>query len=152
MVGELQNVPNVDGGYTSNPAQAIAYVSAHDDLNLYAQIETVAPDKDTKALDKFAMSIVLTSNGVPFIFQGDEFLYSHALNNTEEPFTWIDDMGNQEPENVKDNLDTFDFYRSLILMRKNHPAVFSMNADDTRNNSGFLDGSRIGNNVVMRQV
>jgi len=114
----------VDGIEVSSPNETINYDSVHDDLCLWDKLEVSAgnvPENLRINMDKLAAGIVLTSQGVPFIHAGDEFLRSKKLvsnsyNNNDpdvNPINW----------GLKaKNKDVFNFYRGLITLRKAHPA------------------------------
>lgn len=108
----------------ASPNETINYASVHDDLCLWDKLQVSAPTvpKNLRInMDKLAAGIVLTSQGVPFIQAGDEFLrsknlVSNSYNDNDpqvNPVNW--DLKTQHQE-------VFDFYQGLISLRKAHPA------------------------------
>ena len=108
----------------ASPNESINYASVHDDPCLWDKLQLSAPDVPENLrinMDKLAAGIVLTSQGVPFIHAGDEFLrsknlVSNSYNDNDprvNPINW--NLKTQHPE-------VFDFYRGLIALRKAHPA------------------------------
>ncbi|TDL32080.1 type I pullulanase [Jeotgalibacillus sp. S-D1] len=60
-----------------DPEQVVQYVEAHDNLTLWDKLEKTNPnatEEEKKAMHKLGSSIVLTSQGVPFIHAGQEFM------------------------------------------------------------------------------
>lgn len=64
--------------WAANPLQHISYVSCHDDHCMRDRLEiaTKATEKDRIEMVKLAQTAVLVSQGIPFIFNGEE-VYRH---------------------------------------------------------------------------
>lgn len=61
--------------FTGTPDQSINYISAHDNLCLWDKIKEAGVTGDyAQRIVKFGHGILLTSQGIPFIHAGDEFL------------------------------------------------------------------------------
>jgi pullulanase-type alpha-1,6-glucosidase len=71
------------GGYTSQPQEAISYVSAHDNETLFDKIVLAAPPELPMAerlrMQHLALGCVALSQGVPFFHAGSEMLRSKSL-------------------------------------------------------------------------
>lgn len=133
--------------WASQPTQMISYVSCHDDMCLADRIKATLPADATIeeriALHKLAETFVFTSQGVPFIFTGDEVMR--------------DKKGVHNSYNSPDNINTvdwkqkttyrgvFDYIKDLIALRKAHPAFRMGNADLVRKHMEFLpvEGSNL---------
>jgi pullulanase len=107
-----------------SPTETVNYASAHDDLCLWDKLRTSAP-KAPEALrenmDKLAAGIVLTSQGIPFLHAGDEFLRSKNLNSNS--YNDNDPRVNPIDWSLKTkHKDVFNYYRGLIALRRAHPA------------------------------
>lgn len=67
------------GPYAKNPSQVISYVDCHDNNILWDKL-AISNASDTmlarKEMQKLALTIVLTSQGIPFLHAGTEFLRS----------------------------------------------------------------------------
>lgn len=120
-------------GFAKDPTQSINYVSAHDNLCLFDKIEKSCPEfayQDRVRLNQFALSVLLTSQGIPFISQGSEFLYTknghHNAYNAGDKVNAID--WNRKSENES----TFLFTRDLIRLRKDQSALRMECANDVR--------------------
>jgi pullulanase len=127
--------------FTNRPSESINYVTAHDNLNLWDKIMKVAGQDITtnphaviteaNPLDNahvkrslLANGIVLTSQGIPFIHAGEEFLRSKYGNHNSYKSP---DSINQIRWELKDQYKpVFNYYQGLIELRKSHPA-FKMN-------------------------
>lgn len=109
--------------WAATPAQCLNYAACHDDLLLWDQLLRATPtasEPEHIAMDVLANTIVFTSQGVPFLPVGDEFLRTKqgAGNSYNLP-----DSINQLPWDRKARYPAvFDFYRRLIAMRRAHPA------------------------------
>jgi len=107
-----------------SPNETVNYASAHDDLCLWDKLLTSAPtvpEALRENMDKLAAGIVLTSQGIPFLHAGDEFLRSKNLNSNSY------DDNNPRVNPIDWSLktkhkDVFEFYRGLIALRRAHPA------------------------------
>jgi pullulanase len=131
-----------------SPNETINYVSAHDDLCLWDKLTlstTGVPEPLRKNMDKLAIGVILTAQGVPFIHAGDEFLRSKTLN--------ANSYNNNDPQvnpinwSLKDkNQDIFNFYRGMIALRKAHAAFRMADKEMVDRSLHFLEN--VPSNVV----
>lgn len=116
--------------WASEPAQSIGYVSSHDNNTLFDKLTIACPDAslaDIKRMHKLANAIVLTSQNVPFLHAGVELM--RTKKGVENSYNQPDSV-NQINWNWKtENEDIFSYYKSLIELRKAHPA-FRMHTRD----------------------
>ena len=128
------------------PTQMISYVSCHDDMCLADRLKATMPDatdEERASLHKLAETFVFTSQGVPFIFAGDEMMRDkkgiHNSYNSPDSINTID------WRNKTIHHDVFDYVRELIALRKNHPAFRMGDADKVRQYMEFLpvEGSNL---------
>lgn len=126
-------------GFAKDPVQSINYVSAHDNLCLFDKIEKSCPEfayQDRIRLNKFALSVLLTSQGIPFLSQGAEFLYTknghHNAYNAGDSVNAIDWKRKNENESV------FTFTRDLIRFRKDQSALRLGCANDVRKRTSLF--------------
>lgn len=134
--------------WTNNPTEQISYVSCHDDMclvdRLKASIASLTDKNIPEAIrtaellriDKLAQTSVFTSQGVPFILAGEEMLRDkkgvHNSYNSPDSinqFTWT---------NLQKYPQAFAYYKSLIQLRKNHPAFRLSTGDKVRQHLEFL--------------
>jgi len=109
--------------WAAGPSQTISYVSCHDDNTLFDRLKLGNPnatESDIIKMDKLSQTIVLTSQGVPFIHSGAEMLRTKKgianSYNLPDSINEIDWSRKFKYNNV------FNYYKGLIAMRKNHPA------------------------------
>ena len=146
LIGEAGHEENIKfgilgaiDGWAKEPTQMIAYVSCHDDMCLVDRLHATAPnatEAEVIALDKLAQTAVFTSQGIPFIFNGEEVLRDKkgVHNSYKSP-----DSVNAIDWNHKTTYrDVLDYYCGLIAMRKAHPAFRQGSADLVRKNVEFL--------------
>ena len=128
------------------PTQMISYVSCDDDMCLADRLKATMPDatdEERASLHKLAETFVFTSQGVPFIFAGDEMMRDkkgiHNSYNSPDSINTID------WRNKTIHHDVFDYVRELIALRKNHPAFRMGDADKVRQYMEFLpvEGSNL---------
>ena len=128
------------------PTQMISYVSCHDDMCLADRLKATMPDatdEERASLHKLAETFVFTSQGVPFIFAGDEMMRDkkgiHNSYNSPDSINTID------WRNKTIHHDVFDYVRELIALRKNHPAFRMGDVDKVRQYMEFLpvEGSNL---------
>ncbi len=128
--GHAQFLLNIKGQSTDggievvSPNETINYVSAHDDHCLWDKLLLSTPDVPERFrinMDKLAVGIVLTAQGVPFLHAGDEFLRSK--NRVSNSYNSNDPRVNPIDWSLKSShREVFDFYRGMISLRKGHPA------------------------------
>ncbi len=116
-----------DRMFGARPEQSINYISAHDNLCLrdrslaWAAQNGRSGDSGYLArVQEFGTGIILTSQGIPFLSEGDEFLRTKGGNtnsyNTETPniIDWKMRVANE---------DVFNYFKNAIAIRKSHPAL-----------------------------
>ena len=126
--------------WAAQPTQMISYVSCHDDMCLADRIKATLPAKATVEerirLHKLAETAVLTSQGVPFIWTGDEVMRDKkgVHNSYCSP-----DSINVIPWQQKSlYADTYNYIKEMIALRKHHPAFRLGDADKVKEHLEFL--------------
>ncbi|MGY5451624.1 alpha-amylase family glycosyl hydrolase [Agarivorans sp. MS3-6] len=143
--------------YAADPEQSINYISAHDNFGLWDkvylstasnvqqdsshQVISFNPPSDlgyAKRVVNFGMGMVLTSQGIPFIHAGDEFLRTKTNNQQiNSPSAWNygahggthntynapDSFNAIRWGNKADNAATFNYFKQLIALRRNHAGL-----------------------------
>ena len=146
IVGAIQH-PGVDyskvnysnAPYATETTQMIAYVSCHDDMclvdRLKASIKDITIDELIR-LDLMAQTVVMTSQGVPFMLSGEEMLRDKkgVHNSYESP----DSINHLDWNNLERYPQVMEYYKNLIALRKAHPAFHMGSADMVRRNLDFL--------------
>lgn len=125
--------------WAAQPTQFISYVSCHDDLCLADRLKLTQPGAgkdELKALQKLALTAVLTSQGVPFIFAGDEVMRDKQ--GVHNSFNSPDSINTIRWALKHENRDLFDYVSGLIALRKAHPAFRLGDAGLVRKHLEFL--------------
>jgi pullulanase len=115
--------------YASQPSNTITYAECHDNHVLWDKLALSTPrsnEVERKEMHKLALSIVLTSQGISFLHAGTEFLRSKKGN--ENSYNAGDSINAIDWEQKTKNKDVFDYVKTLIKIRKGHPA-FRMKTD-----------------------
>ena len=124
--------------YAESPEMIVNYVSCHDDLSLTDKLKKSMPDAteaERLAAAKLAQTIVLTSQGTPFIFAGEEvFRDKKGVHNS---YKSPDSINAIDWNNKTKYKDQFEYYKNLIALRKAHPAFRMTNAADIARNLKF---------------
>jgi pullulanase len=115
-----------DPMFGARPEQSINYIGVHDNLCLRDRILAWAAQNGRSGdsgylarVQEFGSGIVLTSQGIPFLSEGDEFLRTKGGNansyNTEAPniIDWNLRVSNE---------DVFNYFKNALAIRKSHPA------------------------------
>ena len=129
-----------DTCWASEPSQMISYISCHDDMclrdRLHASLPGISEDELLR-LDKLGQTVVFTSQGIPFIYAGEELFRTkqgvHNSYNSPDAINAIDWSFKAR------YADLYDYYRGLIALRKAHPAFRLGDADLVREHLEFLD-------------
>lgn len=153
IVGAVKH-PQVDNdlvnyskaSWAEQPTQMVSYVSCHDDMclvdRLNASVPGITPQELIK-LDKLAQTAVFTSQGIPFIYAGEEVMRDKkgVHNSYQSP----DSINAIDWKRKVEHADVFAYYKGLIQLRKNHPAFRMGDADLVRKHLEFLpvEGSNL---------
>lgn len=122
------------------PFQTITYVSCHDNHTLYDRLKISNPDATEAELiqmHKLAGAMVLTSQGVSFLHAGVELL--RTKNGDENSYNKPDEINQFDWSRKSQYKAVYNWYKSLIQLRKNHPAFRMTSAEQIRQNLTFLD-------------
>ena len=109
--------------YAAQPSQTVTYAECHDNHTLWDKLAISAKDAtdaQRKEMHKLALSIVLTSQGIPFLHAGTEFLRSKK--GVENSYESPDNINEIDWDLKTTNKDVTDYVKSLIQLRKAHPA------------------------------
>ena len=128
--------------YTNHPTQVINYVSCHDDMCLTDKLRASMPEADEKSLQRYArlaQTIVFTSQGVPFMFTGEEiFRDKKGVHNS---YCSPDEINAIDWSLKQQNREQFDYYRNLIQLRKSHPAFRLATAEEVCKHLQFIENT-----------
>lgn len=158
IVGSVQH-PQVDytkvnyskAPWAAEPYQTISYVSCHDDNTLWDRLKISNPSASEAELikmDKLANTIVFTSQGVAFLHAGEEML--RTKNGVANSFQSPDAINELDWARKAKYKEVFDYYKSLIALRKHHPAFRMPSAQMIREHLKFIDTK--DQNLIAYQI
>jgi glycogen operon protein len=84
---------------------------------------------------KNALTILLTSRGIPMLLAGDEFANTQSGNNNA--YCQDNEISYLNWEDLDRNRDLYDYVRNLIAFRKAHPILRSASYDFSHNDTGY---------------
>jgi pullulanase len=131
IVGSV-NHPQIVYGYVdtskkpwaNSPDQCINYVSCHDNYTLWDKLKQSSPkvsDEDLRKMVMLAGALLLTSQGVPFLHSGMEFCRSKGGHGNS--YKSSDSVNQIDWARKAEYREVFEYYKKLIKLRKNHPAL-----------------------------
>ncbi len=136
------NMQQVGGNHlpwNDDPTQFISYVSCHDDMCLVDRLRASVPNLTPEMLvrlDCLAQSVVMLSQGVPFMLSGEEMLRDkQGVHNSYQSPIEINALPWQ---NLQRYPQVFTYYQRLIALRRHHPAFRLGNANLIRQHLSFL--------------
>lgn len=129
--------------FSDSPLETINYVECHDNHTLWDRLlistaeNAAVTEADRRAMGKLAAAIIFTSQGIPFIQCGQEFLRSKSgdHNSYDKP----DAVNMIRWREKVENHDVVEYYRGLIELRRAHPIFRFETADEVRSAVKFLD-------------
>jgi pullulanase len=113
--------------FSAAPEQSINYISVHDNLCLYDKVTEwqsangQTGQSTTDSLIAYGFGIVLTSQGIPFMYEGDEFQHSKSDNDNSDTTEY--DLVWSNLENNSYDAATYAYVQGLIALRKAHPSL-----------------------------
>jgi pullulanase len=125
--------------YTNNPDEVINYVSCHDNNTLYDKLKLSRPDaseEDLVKMHKLANTIVLTSQGIPFLHAGVEM--KRTKGGVHNSYNKPDSVNQINWDWKFENKDLVAYYKNLIALRKAHPAFRMPTNEMVQKNLLFL--------------
>jgi pullulanase len=125
--------------HAPQPTQFIGYAARSDGYSLSDRLRKALPGLTTErmiALDKLAQTAIFTSQGIPFLSNGEELLRTKkGLDYTSHS----SDLVNAVEWSYKElYYDVFSYCRSLIQLRHRHPAFRMGNAESICRHLEFL--------------
>ncbi len=137
---EHPEVKHSEAAWCAAPTQHISYVSCHDDHNMRDRLEHISPkasEQELIAMVKLAHFGVFTSQGIPFIFCGEEMFRSkYGEKNTYN----MPDKYNAIDWALKSKYnDLVEYVKALIALRKAHPAFALQTAERVREHLSFIE-------------
>jgi pullulanase len=130
IVGAVQH-PQIDyskvnyaqAPWALEPTQCVNYVSCHDDLTLFDKLKISNPEASEEEIikmQKLSAAILLTSQGVPFLHAGADFLRTKGGN--DDSYKSPDSVNQLDWARKAQYLQVHEYFKGLITLRKNHSA------------------------------
>ena len=125
--------------WAASPLQHISYVSCHDDHCLRDRLNeaTKATEAEKLAMDKLAQAAMYTSQGIPFIFNGEE-VFRHKYG-TKNSFCSPDSINAIDWKLKTQYSDLCDYYAALAAIRHAHPGFCLGDAALVQEKLEFID-------------
>jgi len=129
--------------FADAPLETINYIECHDNHTLWDRLVISTVDNSTvteavrRAMDKLAAAALFTSQGIPFMQSGQEFLRTKGgdHNSYDKP----DAVNMIRWRGKAEHHDVFEYYRGLIALRLEHPLFRLRTAEEVRRAVKFLD-------------
>lgn len=134
-----------------NPSQSVNYVSAHDNLTLWDKFAVTNPDATELQrieMDKLSNAIVLTSQGMPFLHAGVDFL--RTKDGDENSYKSSDEINALDWSLKEQHSEVFNYYKGLIAVRKAYPA-FSLDTQEEIQNRLHFFSTDANSEVVLHE-
>jgi pullulanase len=120
---DLSKVNYSKKAYSAAPWNVITYCECHDNNTLWDKLSLSCKDatkEDLVKMHQLALTIVLTSQGIPFLHAGTEFLRNKK--GVENSFNAGDSINHIDWSMKSENKEVNEHVKSLIALRKAHPA------------------------------
>lgn len=134
----FEKVNYTKSSWALEPNQTIVYASCHDNHTLWDRLQIANPTRSVQeriSMQKLALGIVLTSQGISFLHAGCEFL--RTKNGVENSFESPDAINQLDWVRRDENVAVTHYIQQLIKLRKTHPAFRLGNASDIRQHLTF---------------
>ena len=137
---DYSNIIHANAPYATTPAQVINYVSCHDDPCVVDKLKATRPEAtmdEIIKMDLLAQTVIFTSQGVPFIYAGEEVLRDKKM--VHNSYNSPDSINEINWSNKATYNNVYQYYRSLIQLRKSHPAFRMNTAESVTENLQFIE-------------
>ncbi|WP_156575603.1 type I pullulanase [Bacillus luti] len=126
-----------------DPEQVLTYVEAHDNHTLWDKLELTNPGDSEdvrKQMHKLSSSILLTSQGIPFLHAGQEFMRTkYGDHNSYKSPDSINQMDWLRRAAFNNEVD---YMKGLIELRKKYPAFRMTSAEQIKKQVSFIDAPK----------
>ena len=126
--------------WANSPAQCVNYVSCHDNYTLFDKLQYSCPEASAETIERMArlaFGIIFTSQGVPFVFAGDEMLRSKGGH--PDSYRSPDYINQIDWTRKTSYPGLVNFVRSCIELRHQHPAFRISDGNMVREKLRFLE-------------
>ena len=138
IVGGIRYSDNLQTWGEVDPNQVVNYIECHDNHTLYDKLSlTVNNAEEIKYMSRLGASIILLSQGIPFLHAGQEFLRSK--NRVENSYNAPDSINNISWRRKAENIDTFNYVKGLIALRKSYSEFRMKSVEEIKNRLIFIN-------------
>ena len=126
--------------YASGPHQTMSYCECHDNHNLWDKLKLSNPDAPEalrEEMHRLALTIVLTSQGIPFLHAGSEF--RRTKQGVENSFNSGDGVNAIDWDFKTRHSDLNAYVQRLLKMRRTHPAFRLGTTEEISSRIRFLE-------------
>ncbi|NLU53203.1 MAG: type I pullulanase [Clostridiaceae bacterium] len=126
--------------FAVSPCQCVNYVASHDNLTFFDKLIASTKGKseeELKTMTKLGSAIVITSQGIPFMLSGTDFM--RTKKGDENSYKSPDDINAIDWELKSKYMDVFEYHKGLIALRKAHPAFRIKTAEEVASKLKFID-------------
>ena len=139
------------------PTYTVNYASCHDNYTLMDKLNVAAADateEERIKMNNLTAAIYMTSQGIPFIHAGEEFLRTKVAEDGEiihNSYNSPDYVNKLRWSNLEDEkyADVYDYYKGLIEFRKNHEALRLTTASDV---SSYVSSYTVGDSLLLFKI
>jgi pullulanase len=135
------NSPGFTVTYASSPKEALQLVSSRQGFTLFDQLNEGGRETLQQVIRRnmLANSLIMTSQGIPFVYSGEELLRSRGgiPNTAMSP----DSISRLDWRNKTYYNDYYEFCRGMVELRKLHPAFRMASAQQIQKTVRFLNTS-----------
>ena len=155
ILGGIASTKHNINAWHLDPAKTINYVSAHDNNTLFDKLRlTNVTVSNAELLQVQANAIILTSQGIPFLHAGVEFMRSKPLsgggydhNSYESP----DSVNQLRWDRKYTYREVFEYYKDLIQIRKDYQQFRMTSASEINSRITFLTTDQ-GNKAIAFKI
>jgi len=135
---DMGKINHSSDAWAAEPTQCISYVSCHDDMMLTDRLMASVDLQpgEMERLDMLAQTAVLTSQGIPFLWNGEEVMRNKK--GVHNSFCSPDSINAIDWNLKSENHQLYVYYQLLIQLRKAHPAFRMGKAADVIEHVSFL--------------
>ncbi len=126
-----------------DPEQVVTYIEAHDNHTLWDKLALTNPEAsevERKQMHKLASSIILTSQGIPFIHAGQEFMRTKGGDHNS--YKSSDAVNQLDWKRKAEYYQEVEYMKGLIQLREKYPAFRLGTAEEVQQHLTFLEAPK----------
>lgn len=138
--------------WSVSPEQTVNYDSCHDNHTIWDRIANTNPENteaERISMNKLSAAIIFTSQGVPFIMSGEEFLRTKTKADgtfDHNSYSSPDSVNLLDYSRVGEYSEVYEYYKGLINLRNAFSELRMTTAEQVDSNLSFVSG--LGKGVV----